>query len=211
MKNKNMTLNLNVKNREKKEKIEGMMPAVMYGANAKTTSIFIDKIEFKKVLKNAGESTVVALTGDHNENVLIHDVQIDPVAYVPIHADLYIVEKGQKVHVNLPIRFIGEAPATKLGANIVKVLQEISIEADPSKLPQDIEVDLSKLVDLQSNITVGDIVLPAGATLFHITKEDVVASVVSQSDEDLDAAVEKIDMDSVARAEKVKKEEVAAE
>ncbi len=206
-----MTLNLNVKNRNKGEKIEGMMPAVMYGAHAKTTSIFVDKIEFKKILKNAGESTIVALTGDHNENVLIHDVQMDPVAYIPIHADLYVVEKGQKVHVNLPIRFVGDAPAVKLGANIVKVLQEISVEADPSKLPHDIEVDLSALVDLQSNITVGDIKLPAGAVLFHITAEDVIASVVAQSDEDLDAEVVKVDMDAVARDEKIKKEEVAAE
>jgi large subunit ribosomal protein L25 len=206
-----MTLNLNVKNRDKKEKIVGMMPAVMYGAHAKTTSIFVDSIEFKKILAKAGESTIVALTGDHNENVLIHDVQMDPVAYIPIHADLYVVEKGQKVHVNLPIRFIGEAPAAKLGANVVKVMQEISLEADPSKLPHDIEVDLSRLVDFQSNITVGDIKLPAGAVLFHITAGDVIASVVAQSEEDLDAVVEKVDMEAVARDEKVKKEEVSAE
>jgi large subunit ribosomal protein L25 len=206
-----MTLNLNVKNRNPKEKIEGMMPAVMYGAHAKTTSIFVDKIEFKKVLKNAGESTIITLTGDSSENILIHDVQMDPVAYEPIHADLYVVEKGQKVHVNLPIRFVGDAPAVKLGGNVVKVMQEISLEADPSKLPHDIEVDLSKLIDLQSNITVGDIKLPSGVTLFHITAEDVIASVVAQSDEDLDAVVEKVDMDAVARDEKVKKEEVAAE
>lgn len=206
-----MTLNLNVKNRNPKEKIEGMMPAVMYGAHAKTTSIFVDRVEFKKILAKAGESTVISLGGDHNENVLIHDVQMDPVAYTPIHADLYVVEKGQKVNVNLPLRFVGDAPAVKLGGNVVKVMQEISLEADPSKLPHDIEVDLSKLVDLQSNITVGDIKLPAGVTLFHITAEDVIASVVAQSDEDLDAAVEKVDMDAVARDEKVKKEEVAAE
>ncbi len=206
-----MTLNLNVKNRNPKEKIEGMMPAVMYGAHAKTTSIFVDAVEFKKILAKAGESTVITLGGDHKENVLIHDVQMDPVAYTPIHADLYIVEKGQKVNVNLPLRFVGEAPAIKLGGNVVKVMQEISLEADPSKLPHDIEIDLTKLVDLQSNITVGDIKLPAGVTLYHITAEDVIASVVAQSEEDLDAVVEKVDMDAVARDEKVKKEEVAAE
>jgi large subunit ribosomal protein L25 len=207
-----MTLNLTVKNRNPKEKIEGMMPAVMYGAHAKTTSLFVDRIEFKKILSKAGESSIVTMTGDHTENFMIHDVQMDPVAYMPIHADFYVVEKGQKVHVNVPLRFVGDAPAAKLGANIVKVMQELSVESDPSTLPHDIEVDLTKLVGLDSVISVKDLTLPKGATLFHVHDTDVVASVVAQSDEDLNAAVENVDMDAVgASVEKGKKEVVEAE
>lgn len=202
-----MTLNLNIKNRNKGEVIEGMMPAVMYGAHAKTTSIFIDKKDFKKILNKAGESSVISLLGDSTENVLIHDVQMDPVLYEPIHADLYVVEKGQKVHINLPLRFTGEAPAIKLNANIIKAMHEISLEADPSSLPHDIEVDLTTLIDLHSVITIADLKIPKGATLFHITETDVVASVVNQSTEDLNAAVEQIDMNAVAREEKVKESE----
>ena len=141
---------------------------------------------------------------------MIHDVQMDPVAYLPIHADLYVVEKGQKVHVNVPLRFVGDAPATKMGANIVKVMQELSVEADPTTLPHDIEVNLAQLVDTHSVITVADIALPKGAVLYGISATDVVASVVAQSDEDLNAAVESVDMDSVgASVEKGKKEEAA--
>jgi large subunit ribosomal protein L25 len=182
----------------------------MYGAHAKTTPIFVNRIDFKKILSKAGESTIISLAGDSNENVLIHDVQMDPVAYTPIHADLYVVEKGQKVHVNLPLRFVGDAPALKLNANVVKTMHELSLEADPTKLPHDIEVDLTKLVDLSSSITVADLAIPAGATLFHVTATDVVASVVAQSTEDLDAVVEQVDMEAVARDEKAKAEEVPA-
>ncbi len=207
-----MTFNLNITNRNKGDKIAvGTMPAVMYGAHAKTTSILVNKIDFKKILSKAGETSIVSLTGDSTENVLIHDVQTDPVSCEPIHADLYVVEKGQKVHVNLPLRFVGEAPAIKLNANVVKAMHELSLEADPSKLPHDIEVDLTKLVDTHSVITVADLKLPAGAVLFHVTESDVVASVVAQSEEDLDAAVEQVDMEAVARDEKAKTEEVAAE
>ncbi len=207
-----MTFNLNITNRNKGDKIaDGTMPAVMYGAHAKTTSILVNKIDFKKILSKAGETSIVSLTGDSTENVLIHDVQTDPVSCEPIHADLYVVEKGQKVHVNLPLRFVGEAPAIKLNANVVKAMHELSLEADPSKLPHDIEVDLTKLVDTHSVITVADLKLPAGAVLFHVTESDVVASVVAQSEEDLDAAVEQVDMEAVTRDEKAKTEEVAAE
>ncbi len=207
-----MTFNLNITNRNKGDKIAaGTMPAVMYGAHANTTSILVNKIDFKKILSKAGETAIVSLTGDSTENVLIHDVQMDPVSCEPIHADLYVVEKGQKVHVNLPLRFVGDAPAIKLNANVIKAMHELSLEADPSKLPHDIEVDLTKLVDTHSVITVADLKLPAGAVLFHVTESDVVASVVAQSEEDLDAAVEQVDMEAVARDEKVKAEEVAAE
>ena len=207
-----MSITLNVKNRTGKEKIEGMMPAVMYGAHAKTTSIFVDRIEFKKALKSAGESGVITMTGDHNENVLLHDMQRGAVSYEPIHADFYVVEKGQKMHINIPLRFVGDAPAAKMNANIVKVLQELSVEMDPTKAPHDIEVDLSTLVDTHSAIHISDIALPKGATLYNVNVEDVVVSVVAQSDEDLSAAVEQVDMEAVAVVEKGKKdvEEVAA-
>ena len=204
-----MSITLNVKNRNPKEVMEGMMPAVMYGAHAKTTSLFVNKVEFKKVLRAAGESGVIALTGDHNENVLLHDMQRGAVSYEPIHADFYVVEKGQKMHINIPLRFVGEAPAVKLGANIVKVTQELSVEMDPTLAPHDIEVDLAVLVDLHSNIHISDISLPKGATLYNINPEDVVVSVVAQSTEDLSAAVEQVDMEAIAVEEKGKKDEVS--
>lgn len=203
-----MSTTLNVLNRKKGEKKAGMMPAVMYGAHANSTPLFVEKVAFTKALKNAGEATIVALTGDVKENVLIHDVQMDPVAWEPIHADFYVVEKGQKVNIDIPLEFTGDAPAVKLGANVVKVLQTLSVEMDPTKAPASIVVDLSKLVDLSSNVTVADLDLPKDATLFHINPEDVVVSVVAQSEEDLSAAVADVDMENIGAAvEKGKKEE----
>ena len=208
-----MTSTINVTNRTKGEKKEGMTPGVFYGAHAKSTPIFVNTIEFKKLLKTAGESSIVALTGASKENVLIHDVQMDPVMYVPTHVDFYVVEKGQKVHVNLHLSFVGVSPAVKnLGGNLVKVMHEISVEAEGSNIPHEIEVDISTLETLNSNILVKDIILPAGTTLYHMQDNEVVASVVSQSEEDLSAPVEILDMDAVGDAEKKgKKEEEEAE
>ncbi len=206
-----MTLTLNVKNRNKGEKTDGMMPAVMYGAHAVSTPIFINKIDFQKVRKAAGESSVIKLIGDSTENVLIQHVQMDPVLYLPIHADLYVVEKGQKVHVNVPINFVGESPAVKAGMNLIKVMHELSVNADPSKLPHEFEVSIENLVDSSSNITVADIKLPSGVELYHITENDVIMSVVAQSTEDLSEAVVAVDMDAIDVEKKGKKEEEGEE
>lgn len=203
-----MTLQLTTSPRLSKEtKKDGFIPAVYYGADQEATSVFIDSIEFGKVLKNAGESSSITLITEHgNESAMIKDVQYDPVKSHPIHADFYVLQKGQKVHVKTPIEFIGESDAVKAGGVLVKVLQELSIEGEPSKLPHEFTVDISTLVDSESVIRVEDIKLPAGVELYHINPEDVVASITIPEEEDLNAPAE-VDLDSIEVEAKGKKEE----
>ncbi|HEX2792559.1 MAG TPA: 50S ribosomal protein L25, partial [Candidatus Paceibacterota bacterium] len=101
----------------------GTMPATVYGPKQEALSVSIPLHEFEGILRNEGESTLIELSGlDKAIQVLIHEVDRDPVTSVPRHADFYAVEKGAKVHVSIPLSFINEAPAVKLGANVVKVL-----------------------------------------------------------------------------------------
>lgn len=191
----------------KETKKEGFIPAVYYGSHQAATSIFIDAIEFGKVLKSAGESSSITLMTEHGqENAMIQDVQLNPVKGMPIHVDFYIIEKGQKVHVKTPIVFIGESNAVKTGGVLVKVLQELSVEGDPNKLPHEFTVDISSLVDASSVIHVSDIALPAGVELYHLNADDVVASITLASEEDLSAPVE-VDLSTIEVEAKGKKEE----
>lgn len=205
-----MTYTIKIEERKKGDKKALMIPAVMYGAHSKSTPIFINKKDFIKTYKAAGESSVVELDLNGKiENAMIHDVQMDPVMWEPVHADFYVVEKGQKVHVHVPLNFIGESFAVKnLGANLVKVMQELNVEADPTKLPNHIDVDISKLATLDDNVVAGDIKLPAGVELYHISPTDVVASVIAQVEEDLSAPAS-IDMNAIEVEKKGKKEEAA--
>jgi large subunit ribosomal protein L25 len=201
-------ITLKVTTRKVGEKKAGEMPAVMYGAHAKSTPIFVNAIEFKKVLKKAGESTVVKLEGDSKENVLIHEIQYSPVKYEPIHADLYVVEKGQKVHVAVPISFVGVSNAVKnLGANLVKILHEVEVEAEATNLPHEIEVDISSMETLSDSVLVKDIKLPLGVEIYGLHADDVVASVVAQVEEDFTEAVAAPDMAAIEVEKKGKKDE----
>ena len=194
----------------KKTKKAGYIPAVYYGAHAKSTPIFVDSVEFGKVLKKAGESTAIVLeTENGNENVLIQDVQLDPVKNIPSHVDFYVIEKGQKVHVKIPIIFSGEAPATKSGGVLVKVMYELSLSGEPSLLPHDITVDLSSLTSLDSVITVGDISLPKGVELYHVEKEEVIAAISAQKEE-VDTPTS-VDLSAIEVEKKGKKEEEVTE
>ena len=205
-------LTLNVEKRDKKTGLAsirktGKMPAVFYGKKEASTPIMLPLATFEKVLKEAGESTILHLSGnDIDVDVLIHDVDLDPVTDKPRHADFYAIEKGKKLEISVPLEFVGVAPAVKdLGGVLVKVMHEIEIEALPKDLPHNLVVDISKLDSVDSQILVSDIKLPVGVTLK--TKEtEVVASIALQKEEKEEVAAP-VDLSAIEVEKKGKKEE----
>lgn len=181
---------------------DAKIPAVFYGPKAESTPIWINEVDFLKVWKEAGESTVVTLSLDGvTHDTLIHEIDREPVKGKIRHVDFYVLEKGKKVEIAIPLEFIGVSEAVKtLGGSLVKVLHEIEIEAMPKDLPHDIEVDISALVDFESQIHAGDIKLPAGVTLIT-DAEEVIALVAEAKEEEVEAPAE-IDMSAIEVTDK---------
>jgi len=156
---------------------KGRVPAIVYGAHYAATPIAVPARAFENVLREAGEATLVLLSGLGTPfPTLIYDVDFDPLTDRPRHVDFYAVTKGEKVEVAVPLVFIGESPAVEAGANLVKVLHELEVEADPMNLPPAIEVDLSVLKVVDDQIHARDLALPAGVEL-TTEPEEVVALV----------------------------------
>ncbi len=183
----------------------GKMPAVFYGRKEKSTPIAISAPEFIKIWKKAGESSVITLKGDFGEHeTLINDVDAHPVTGVPRHADFYVIEKGQKVKVKVPLEFIGVSPAIKeLGGTLVKVMHDIEIEAAPKDLPKKIEVDIAALVDFNSQVLASQLKMPAGVSI-AVGAQEVVAS-VAQFKEEVEEVVP-VDVLNIELSEKKGKE-----
>jgi len=209
-------ITLNIHKRDVKENLDalrtkGMIPAVYYGKKEKSTPIQVSFSDFIKVWRKAGESSVVTLQdGSAELDALIHDVDVDPVKGTARHVDFYVFEKGQKIEVNVPIEFVGNAPAVKeLGGNLVKVLREIRIEATPKDLPHTISVDISPLTTFSSVIIAKDIKLPAGVTL--VTHADEVVVSVYEPKEEVVEEVTSVDMSAIEVAKKGKEAKEGAE
>ncbi len=189
----------------------GRIPAVFYGPKAKSTSFSVDTVQFKKVLKEAGESSLVRLTGSNgNTDVLVHEVQYDPIRHEPIHVDFYVVEKDKKTQIEVPLEFEGVSPAVKdFGGILVKVLHEIEVEALPQDLPHNIVVDVSSIIAIDGHVTVSDIKMPKGVTV--LTKGDEIVALVSEAAKEEEAPVATIDLSAIEVEKKGKKEESGAE
>jgi len=176
----------------------GSIPAVYYGKKVDSTAVSVSKKDFEKVLKEAGESSVITLKdGKASHDVLIHDVQVHPVTDELRHVDFYVVEKDKLVKVAVPIEFIGEAPAIKtLGGVLVKALHEIEVEAFPRNLPQSIEVDVSGLDDFEKSITIAQIKFGEGVTP-TLDATEVVVLVNAPKEEEEEAPVEEVDLSAI--------------
>lgn len=187
-----------VKTDVQKIRVSGRMPAVFYGPIEASTSVSLSMIEFKKVWKKAGESSVIILkeTSGTEHEALIHEVDIHPLTGEPRHADFYVIEKGKKVEVSVPLIFTGVSSAVKDKAGIlVKVHRDLKIEAAPRDLPHELTVDISKLVELSDVIHARDITLPKGVEL-KINPDDVVAS-IAVAKEEVEEAPTAIDMSAI--------------
>ena len=200
------------------------MPAVFYGPGTRaqlgtgqskktvstSTPISILKKDFLKVWHEAGESGVVTIkSADGSVDTLIHAVDVDPVSDIPRHADFYVFEKGKKLEVDVPLDFIGISPAIKdLGGALIKTLHELKISADPQHIPHDIKVDISSLLDFDSQVLASQIELPQGVTLVELPNE-VVAS-VGRPREEKEEEVAPVDLSSIEVEKKGKKEEEGA-
>jgi len=208
-------ITLEVEKRDLKEGLgnirkAGKIPAVFYGKKEASTPIQLSYAIFEKTLKDAGESTVLHLKGvGIDVDVLIHDVDLNPVTDLPRHVDFYAIEKGKKLEIKVPLEFVGIAPAVKdLGGILVKVMHEVEIEALAADLPHNLVVDISTLASFDSVITIADIVVPKGVTV-KAKSEEVIASVYEPKEEVVEAAP--VDLSAIEVAKKGKEAKEGAE
>lgn len=169
---------------------QGEMPAVLYGPKEDAASITVDQRAFERLFKEAGETTLVKLTGMGDaKDTLIHDVQFHPVTDKPLHADFLVLEKGKKVTLNIPLEFVGVAPAEKQGHIITKVVHEVEIEVAAHEIPQHLEVDISKLENVGDHVTAKEIKLPASAELITDAEEILVSITAFEEEKPLESEV----------------------
>jgi large subunit ribosomal protein L25 len=195
----------------RKQTVAGHIPAVVYGPKQDSTPISISLRDFVKILRDEGESSVLQLSGigSGSMQVLIHDVDHDPVTNLPRHADFYAIQKGAKVEVAVPLSFIGESAAVKAGANLVKVLHELEVESAPEKLPHEIEVDISVLENVGDQIHVRDLKLPTGVTA--MIEEDEVVALIQEVEVEVEETTAAPDMDAIEVEQKGKADEEEGE
>jgi len=188
----------------------GKIPAVVYGHKVKNVLLNVDYKEFKKVLEQAGESSLIELNVEGEKEkrpVLVHELQKDYVSNKFTHVDFFQASLKEEVEVKVPLVFEGVSLAVKdLGGTLVKNIDELEVKALPQNLPHEIKVAIDGLNTFEDRILAKDIKLPEGVKL-KIKPDEIIASVAHVENVEAELAEEiKEEVENVEKVEKEKKE-----
>lgn len=158
---------------------EGRLPAVVYGQGHKPQALEVDGHEFDRVFLRAGHTQLIDLvigTGRPHK-VLIKEVQLSPRRNTPLHVDFHQLSLREKIQVDVPLNFIGEAPGVKAGlGDLMQLSHALRVECLPAAIPEAVDVDVSSLEDLDSAIRIADLSLPRDVVLIG-DPEELVAKI----------------------------------
>jgi large subunit ribosomal protein L25 len=168
----------------KKLRIEGFIPANIFGVDFKSTAVTTSFKDFMHTYKIAKETGVVYIQLDKEEiPVLIQHVQLHPVTDLILHVDLRKIDLKKKIETHVPIQTIGQSEAVaKKGGVLLTHMEKLLVEALPQNIPQTIKIDISVLKDIGNEIKVSDI---AVSTNYSIKEEPskVIISVIAHKEE----------------------------
>lgn len=149
----------------------GTVPAVIHDHGKDSVIVQGDYMAVYKVWQQAGKHHPVNLkAGDKSYVALIKDAEFDPKKHLLTHVVFNAVDKDQKVEAEVPVRPKYEegnesSPAERNGLIVLSHLDVVQVKAVPSSIPDLLEYDAEKLVEIGDNVTVADLTLPADVEL----------------------------------------------
>lgn len=181
----------------------GLTPANLYGPKIKSIALQAETPILERLIAKVGRNAMVTLRINGKPRLaMIRDIQWDPLTGALLHVDFFQVEATHKVTVEIPLVFIGDAPAAKSSRSmLIQILTSLHVEGLPADLPRSIEVDLSVLTEIAQAIHVREISIDD--KLEVLTDPDQIVVHI----EEVRAPVEEVEVKEVAVAE----EEVTAE
>ena len=146
---------------------DGIVPGNVYGLDMKPIPLSIEGREFIAVHQRAGSTGVIdlAVNGADSLPVLVQEVQHDPPTSRVLHVSFVQVDLTKPVSAMVPVFLIGESPAVELGGIIIQHINEVSVSALPDDIPENFEVDVSVLADIDYSQLVSDLNAPDGVTI----------------------------------------------
>jgi len=150
-------------------KIDGMVPAIIYGAEKDSLNIKLRLNELTKASQNELFYTQVLLikTGEEEEKVVLKELQRDPAKGKFLHADFQRVSRKTKLKVVIPVNFVNEDDCEGIkneGGVISKSIREIEILCSAGNIPESIDVDVIDL-PLGGSIRLTELNLPEGSEI----------------------------------------------
>ena len=174
--------NTNTRGEVNSLRINGNVPAIVYGGTEKNQKIFLNKKNIKNLIERENFlSNIISLNLDgKTQNVLPKEIVWDPITDEPIHIDFLRIVKDAKIVLEIPVKFINneKSPGLKRGGVLNIVRRKVELKCPSENIPTELIVDLDNL-DIGTSIKISSIKLPENVTPTIQGRDFVVATVAA--------------------------------
>lgn len=163
-----------------KLKQSGQIPAVIHNHGSDSIIVSGAYTDVVKVFQLAGKHHPVSVKVDSDTYLtIIKDADFEPKKNKLRHVVFGAIRQDEKVETEVPIVFVGDAPAEKAGLMVIKQLDHVEIEALPRDLVDELKISIEKLAEIGDRITVADLDIPNGVTI--LTEPEHPIAVVEET------------------------------
>ena len=164
-------------------RLEGQVPAVLYGLGEDPVSISVDWPELRKALTtDAGVNALITIDVEGAKQLsIVKDIQRHPTRRDVLHVDFIRLDPNAELEVEVPLILTGEARKVEQVSGMVdQTAFTVSVLSTPQNIPTEVTADVSEL-EVGETITIADIAMPDGVKAAADPDETVASAVVTRS------------------------------
>ncbi|MGO2083860.1 50S ribosomal protein L25/general stress protein Ctc [Vagococcus sp.] len=164
----------------------GQVPAAINGNGVSHLSISLDAAELEKAIRENGQNAVYSLDLDGKQiSTLLHTYELDTFSKAWVHAEFLAVDMNEKQEVEAELVLTGTAKGVKASGVLEQNLYNVIVSATPDKLPERVEVDITKL-EIGDSLQVKDIPVNKDYDIITDVEEQICAVVEAQAMPEVD-------------------------
>ena len=155
--------------------------ANLYSGGNEPVSLQFDTAKlFKDLLFIHGRNAVVTLDveGDSkgSRNVLVQEIQKEPVDGSLLHVDFLEIDLNKAARFTVPVEYVGTAKGVDLGGDLQVFKTSVRLRGCPLDIPDVIKADITHLEQGGKGLTFADLAVPANVEMLE--KADMVCVAV---------------------------------
>jgi large subunit ribosomal protein L25 len=158
-------------------RMQGLIPAVVYGAGQPSVAVTVDPKLINKILySDSGHNTIfdLSIEGAAAAKGMIVDWQNEPIKGHLLHIDIKRIAMDKAMRVSVPVQLVGIPNGVKTGGGILsQVMHEVEIECLPGNIPSHIDVDVTPL-EINGAVHISD--LPHSANVKFLGEETALVA-----------------------------------
>lgn len=161
----------------------GVTPANIFGRKIESTAVQADTVELTRLLRQSSRNAIISMNVDGEtapRTVVVRDLKRNAVTDQLLHVDFYQISMTEKMRADVPVVLIGISDAvTTLGGVLLQMAERVAVEALPSDIPVQFEVDVTKITELEGSLHVRDLDVDTSKVTLHTDLDVVLARVAA--------------------------------